>query len=137
MNLFVGSSRKRPFRVFLIIFVIINSLLLIFRERLKAWQIAPDIALIGNLLLFLATFLSFLLFQKGLQQPGAYAFVRMVYSGILLKMGISIIAVLIYALLEKGQVNKGAVLLSFGFYFVYSFAEVKTLIALSKLQKNA
>jgi hypothetical protein len=133
----LNAAKKRPLQPFLIIFLIINGLLYLFKTRLAGWHIEPLIALGGNLILFSGSVLSFLLFRKGLAHPSSYGFVRMLYAGILLKMGICIIAVLIYAILETGKVNKGAILLCFGFYFIYSFSEVKILTSLSKLQKNA
>jgi hypothetical protein len=131
-----NGIEKKPLQLFLIIFLIINGLLFLFKNQLPGWHINPGVTLMGNLILFFGTVLSFLLFRKGLGQTSSYGFIRMVYSGILLKMAICIVAVLVYALTETGKVNKGAILLSFCFYFIYSFAEVKILTGLSKLQKN-
>jgi ABC-type transport system involved in multi-copper enzyme maturation permease subunit len=128
---------KKPFSLIVIIFLIITALLFVFRNQLQQWNVDVNVVLIGNALLFLAALFSFLLFSKGLQTTNAHAFVRMTYSGMLLKMGICIAATIIYALITGGKVNKAAVFVCFGFYFIYTFFEVKILTRMSKEQKNA
>jgi hypothetical protein len=61
----------------------------------------------------------------------------MVYGGMFLKMGICILATLVYAFIARSHLSKAAILICFGFYFIYTFAEVKILLALSKQKKNA
>jgi ABC-type transport system involved in multi-copper enzyme maturation permease subunit len=128
---------KKPFSQLVIIFLIITALLIGFKNQLQQWNIDVIVALIGNALLFLAALFSFLLFSKGLQTTSAHAFVRMTYSGMLLKMGICLAATIIYALASGGKVNKAAIFVCFGFYFIYTFFEVKILTRMSKEQKNA
>jgi hypothetical protein len=128
---------KKPFSVIIIIFFISSILLFVFKSQLQQWHVDVPVVMIGNFILFLAALFSFLLFSKGLQTTSAHAFVRMTYSGMLLKMGICIAATLIYAVATGGKVNKAAVFICFGFYFIYTFVEVRILTRLSKQQKNA
>jgi hypothetical protein len=60
----------------------------------------------------------------------------MVYSGMILKMLICIVAVLVYAFAFK-PVEKAAILIFFGLYFLYTFAEVRIVMRLNKEKKNA
>lgn len=91
----------------------------------------------ANTILFLASLFSFILYRKALSDKNAHAFLRFVYGGMVLKMGICLLAVIAYVLLTKGGVSKAAILESFGLYFLYTFVEVKKLMRLSKEQKNA
>ena len=81
---------------------------------------------LGNLVLFLATLLSFYYNHKGMGNKNIQAFLRMIYSGMFLKMGICLAAVIVYALLVK-PVNKIAFLGFFLMYFLYTFFEVRIL----------
>jgi hypothetical protein len=128
---------RKPVSLLVIIFFVINLLLFVCRNQLQKWNVDFNVLVTGNLVLFLATLFSFILFSRGLQSNSTGAFLRMTYGGMLLRMAICIVAVLIYALATGGKVNKIAVFACFGFYLLYTFAEVKILIRLSKQQKNA
>ena len=128
---------RKPFSLIVIIFLIISLVVFAFKGLLQQWGADVNILLAGNLILFLATVFSFLLFSRGLQHNSTHAFLRMTYGGMLLRMGICIVATLVYAWATGGKVNKIAVFACFGFYFIYTFAEVKLLVRLSKQQKNA
>ena len=128
---------KKPFSLIIIIFFLINILLFFFKNQLQDWAVDYNVVIAGNLVLFLATLFSFFLFSKGLQSKNTAAFLRMTYGGMMLKMGICIAAVVIYALVSRGKMSRVAIFACFGFYLVYTFAEVSMLIRLSKQQKNA
>jgi hypothetical protein len=134
----MGSKiMKRPFSLIVVIFLVINVILFVCKNQLQQWNADFNVVMIGNLVLFLATLFSFLLFSKGLQNSSTHGFIRMTYSGMLLKMGICIAATLIYAVSTGGKVNKAAIFICFVFYFIYTFLEVMILTRLSKQQKNA
>ncbi len=110
--------------------------MLILKSILTEANINYLVLLAGNGVLFLATMLSFYFYRKSLLHRNPQAFLRMVYSGMLLKMAICLGAVLVYVLLAGRGVNKIAVFGCFALYLIYTFVEVKTLMNLSK-QKNA
>lgn len=107
------------------------------KSPLQDWNVDLYVLIAGNVILFLAALISFLIFRKGLSDNNPHVFMRMTYGGMLVRMGICLVAALIYAWTRGGRVNKFAVLGCFIFYFIYTFAEVKILVGLSKQQKNA
>lgn len=132
-----GKNSFKTFLPFILIFFVINLLLLALKSPLQKWNVDWYVLVGGNLVLFFATFFSFLVFRKGLGDNNPHVFMRMTYGGMLVRMGICLVAALLYAWAYGGKVSKFAVLGCFVFYFVYTFAEVKILLSLGKQQKNA
>ena len=91
----------------------------------------------GNLILFVATGASFYLYNKALHNNNMHIFLRMMYSSLLIKMLICLGAALVYAYIAGKGISKATILGCFGLYILYTFVEVKVLMRLSKLQKNA
>ena len=130
------QSAARAFLPLTIIFVITSALLLIFRSLWESWGINPDVMMIGNIILFLATAGSFSLYNKAIRNNNVQVFLRMVYGGMFLKMMICLIAAFIYIVSVKKGVSKGAIFGCMFLYFVYTFVEVSILMKLSKQQKK-
>jgi Ca2+/Na+ antiporter len=85
--------------------------------------------------LFLITFLSFVLGLRGLKNPNPHAFVRSVYTSMMLKLFLCIIAAFIYIAMYRDNLNKPALFICMGLYLVYTFMEVSILMKLLK-EKN-
>jgi hypothetical protein len=121
---------------FLIVFFLISLGLL----ALKISKIAPAVdytaLFLGNLILFTATLLSYSLYKRTLRNGSMQAFLRAMYGSLFLKMMICILAILIYVWIARSNVSRIAIFGCFGFYFIYTFMEVKILMRMSK-QKNA
>ena len=126
----------RSFRPLVLIFVITNALFLTSRARLNLWDIDVDVLIIGNLVLFAATAVSFFLFTRQLNTKNPQAIVRTVYGGVLSKMMICLVAVFIYISIAGKGVNKGGVFGCMFLYVLYTTLEVVTLMKLSKQKKN-
>jgi hypothetical protein len=133
----LGKMYFKSIQPLLVIFILSNFLLLIFQKLLSKWGFDVEVLMIGNFILFIAIAISFFFYLKSLQNNNPHFFMRMIYSGLLMKMFICIIAVLVYALAVRSAINKMAIFGCFGFYFIYTFTEVKILMRLSKQQKNA
>ena len=95
------------------------------------------VLLVGNLILFVATLLSFFIYKKALFNLNVHIFLRALYGGMFLKMIIAMVAALVYILLAQEKVSKAGIFGCFGLYFLYTFVEVKILMRLSKQHKNA
>lgn len=128
--------KRKPFFPIVLFFVIVSLLLVVLNFYFPKWNAVFNAVFGGNLVLFIATYFSFGFYNKGLGNPNMQAFLRMIYSAMFLKMGICIAAVMVYAFTVK-PVSKAAVLVFFGLYFVYTFAEVKIVTRLNKKNKNA
>ena len=127
---------RKPFLPITIIFIVPSLLILILKFAFPKCGADFNAMLGGNLVLFIATYLSFHFYNKGINNPNIQVFLRTVYSAMFMKMGICMAAVLVYAFTIK-PVSKAAILVFFGLYFIYTFAEVRIVTRLNKQNKNA
>jgi hypothetical protein len=122
---------------FLYLFILSSTAVLIFREILNKWGVNILALNIGNLVLFTATAVSFILYRSALRNSNPHVILRMVYSALFLKMFICIVAVLVYILAMKKEVNKMAIFGCLVLYCLYTYTEIKIIMRLSRQQKNA
>ena len=131
-----SQSRRQPRFLFAILFLFFTLLVLLLKSLLNTSWKDTDALLAGNLIVFVATVGSFILYRKSLRNNRAQYFLRMIYSAMFFKMILCMAAVLIYVLIARSQISKPGILGSFVFYFIYTFVEVKMLMQMSKQQKN-
>jgi hypothetical protein len=131
------KSPGRSFLPMLILFVLTSLLIVVLKQKLAEWNMDANVLLAGNGILFVATIISFLLYIKALRNPNVQVFLRMLYGSLLVKMVFCLTATLLYVFLAGKAVSKFAVIGCFVLYLLYTFTEVKILMGLSKLQKNA
>lgn len=132
----MNRSEARPFMPIVLFFVVLNAFFIAGRTMLERWNADQNVLIIGNALLFIITFLSFTLARRGLSSTNTYAFIRSVYSSILIKLFACIIAAFIYISLYKTKLNKPALFTCMGLYLVYTFMEVSALMKLLKQKKH-
>jgi hypothetical protein len=132
-----SKSNRQPVSRFIIIFIMLAVILFILQSWIKGNNIDYIVLQSGNAILFLATLFSFFLYNKALQNNNPHVFIRFIYGGMFLKMIICIAAAMVYIFLARNSVSKFALFGCFGLYIVYTFAEVKVLMQLSKQQKDA
>ena len=125
------------FRPAIIIFILLTALFISAKNFLIKKGFDQDVLIMGNLFLFFITALSFWLMSNGLKAKNTAAFLRGVYSGIMLKLFGCMVAAFIYIMTFKKNVNKPALFFCMGLYIVYTFIEVKALMKLSSAKKNA
>ncbi len=114
-----------------ILFVSSSLFIWIARSWLGQWM-DYKVLFSGNTILYMATNISFLLYSKALRNANIQAFLRMVYGSLLIKMGFSIAATLLYLFVAGKEVSKYAILGCFVLYILYTFLEVKILMQMSK-----
>lgn len=131
-----SKSLRKAFRPILLIFIFVNCLLVLFHKDLTSWNMNYLVLVYGNLILFAATGLSFYLFFRSLGNENPHAFVRVLYASLLIKMGFSLVATLLYVFFAGREVSKPAILGCFVLYLLYTFTEVKVLMRLSKKSPN-
>ena len=61
------------------------TLIIFWDKRLASYGISTDVAIFGNLVLFIATLISFYLYHKALLNDRVAVFLRMIYSGMFVK----------------------------------------------------
>ena len=126
----MNTNRLKSFLPILLIFVVLSALFIVFRGRFQSWNIDADVLLWANLLLFVITLVSFLLALRGLKNPNPHAFVRSVYSSMIIKLFAGMIAATIYISIYQKGLNKPALFGSMGLYLLYTFTEVSVLTKL-------
>ena len=132
----VLRNKFRDFAPIALLFVILNGLFIGLRTKLLDWNINQDVLMMGNLLLFVITFFSFLIAVKGLQHKNVNVFMRSVMGSIMVKMFIAIIAAGIYIAIYKKGLNKPALFICMGLYLVYTFLEVSVLTRILRRKPN-
>lgn len=129
-NYQTGQKMKKKtggFQYITLLFVILNAIFIAGRAQLEKYNIAQDVLIWGNLLLFAITALSYFLAMRGLKNPNPHAFVRAVYGSILLKLFVCLIAAFIYIAMVRKELNKPAFFTIMGLYLVYTMLEVTQL----------
>ena len=124
------NKRLKSFVPILIMFLVLNVLFILFKNRFEAWNTDVDVLLIGNVILFTITFISFALALRGLNKPNPHAFVRSVYGSMIIKLFTGMIAALVYISIYQKDLNKPALFGCMGLYLLYTFTEVSVLTKL-------
>nr|WP_294904460.1 hypothetical protein [uncultured Lacibacter sp.] len=131
----MNSQTGKLFIPILGLFTAVSCISLLTKSWLAANNIDFNVLMTGNLLVFLVTITSLLFHLKGFSNNNAQVFLRGVYASLMIKMVVVAAAVLIYAS-TADKLNRPAVYISMGLYFVYSFVEVRTIFRLLKQKKG-
>ena len=127
------TARIRPDLLpLLIVFLIVNGLLLGFRQRMDALGVDTSILMVGNLILFVIFLITFLMHARSAEGTSTQAFLRSVYGGMLLKLFGGAIAAFIYIYLFREKVNKPALFGCMFLYMLYTFIELRVVLKKSK-----
>jgi hypothetical protein len=119
------------------LFIFVNILLLIFKNILTGYGFDVNFILGANVVLFLLSLSGFFIQNKGVRSSNINAFIRGVYSSVLLKMFIIMGGILIYILIAGGEVNKPALFTSMAIYILYTSVEVIQLMKIIRKKPNA
>lgn len=119
------------------LFLLINLVVFIFGNSLKEYGFNIGFLVLANAILFILTFLGFYIQTKGVRSKNINAFIRGVYSSLLLKMFVIVAAILIYILVMGGEANKPSILASMGIYLVYTSIEVIQLMKIASKKPDA
>lgn len=131
---------KQSFRNFLpaiMVFLVLNSALLIMMNRLEDWGFDYTVLVFGNLVIFGISFLSYWMAVKGLTTKNNHAFFRWVYGSIMMKLFLLAGVAFIYIVMNKKEVNKPSLFFCMGLYIIYTFIEVSALMKVNKQKTNA
>lgn len=120
----------------ILVFVIINILIFACKSILETDGFNIYVLAWGNLLLFIVSAFSFILYKRGLAHASTQGFLRNVYSGMLLKLMVCMIAAFAYIFTVREHVNKPSLFACMGIYLVYTFFEMRSVLQLSKQQKK-
>lgn len=123
-------TTKRAIRPILILFVMVNLVGMSFYSNLSKSGLDTDILLVGNLFLFIITIFSYWMLLRGLKAKSTTAFLSSIYGSFIIKLAISGLLTVAYAKLKEANMNTPAIFSSLFLYLIYSFFEVKGLLAM-------
>ena len=133
----MNRSSIRHFRLAILFFLFLNIGFVILAKKLETWGFDQTVLIIGNIILFVISFISFLMGDKGLKSKNSHAFFRWIYGSFMVKLFLLAGAAFVYIITEKKNVNKPALFFCMGLYLVYTAIEVTALMKMSKQTKNA
>ncbi len=119
-----------------LLFVLLNAFFIVGKDLLLRWGADQGVLIVGNLVLFVITLVSYWMAQRSLKSSNPHAFVRGIYSGMVMKLFTSAIAAFIYIATAKKELNKPALFTLMGLYLVYTFIEVSVLTKMLRQQKT-
>ena len=116
------------------LFIPVSLVVILLKPKIEQAGLDSVVLFMGNLILYLITAIALYVHQKGFLNKNPNVFFRTVYSSMLLRMLVCIVAVLTYAVIAGNKLNKYSVLICFLFYFLYTFLEVRRVLLLMKKQ---
>lgn len=123
---------RKALRPILILFAVVNVLAASLYSSLKNVGLDTDVFLAGNLFICILTLVSFWMMNKGLHSKSTAGFMSSVYGSFIIKLVLAALVVVAYAKWKGTAMNTPALLSSMFMYLVYTFLEVKGLLALVK-----
>lgn len=128
-------SNRKPWYPLLFLFILLNAFFLTAKDFLLKQGINQEVLIGGNLILFVATALSFYISYRSIRSTNPHASVRSLYGSFMIKFFIIVIAAFVYILTAKKNLNKPALFISMGLYLVYTVVEVASLQKLLRQKK--
>ena len=129
------SSQNKIILPLLTVFVLANLILYAAREILAQWGIDFKVLFFANVVFFLLSLVAFFMQRKALENSNPNVFIRSVMGGMLIKMFVTITAVIVYRLIAGNSVSKVSVFSAMFLYLLYLGVEVAVITKLNR-QKN-
>lgn len=123
---------RKALRPIIIFFAAVNIVMASLYSTLKKMGFDADVFLVGNLFICVLTLVSFWMMNNGLQSKSTAGFMSSVYGSFIIKLVLAALVVVAYAQLKGNAMNTPALLSSMFTYLVYTYLEVKGLLALVK-----
>ncbi len=120
----------RRFAPLSLLFIGLTIILLILKGNLEQAGFHVRFILVANAILFLLSALALYIQFKYIKSSNPHAFVRGVYSSVLVKMLLIIAALFVFIVAMDGVINKRAIFMTMFIYVLYSSLEVFQLMKL-------
>ena len=117
------------------VFVLTNLTLYAARAIEVKWGIDFYVLFFANDIFFLLSLVAFFMQRKALKNSNPNVFIRSVMGGMLIKMFVTITAVIVYRLIAGNSVSKVSVFSAMFLYLLYLGVEVAVITKLNR-QKN-
>lgn len=126
---------KKPWLSLLALFVLLNIFFFAAHDWLTKKGVNNDVLIIGNLILFIATILSVIIYLRSLRSSAGSAAVKGMYGSFMVKFFTCLVAAFAYIMIAKKDVNKSALIICLVLYIVYTVIEVSSLQKIIRQQK--
>lgn len=126
----------KSLRPLLLAFVLINVVLILAKKWMGENDMDRNVVIIGNLLIFLVSLVTFFISEKATRNPSPQASVRALYMSFLVKFFLLAIAAFTYIMVYKKTLNKPALFICMGLYIVYTVIEVSSLMSMLRKKKD-
>lgn len=117
---------------FVLVFSCFILIILLSWNLLAKWEIDGKVLLGANIFFLLVSLLVFFMLRKSMSSNNPHVFIRAVMGGMMIKMFLTVIAVLVYALASGKSFSKYAVFAALFIYLFYLAAEVVAVLKLNK-----
>jgi hypothetical protein len=114
------------------LFMTLSLIFYALRNLITETTVNYNVLILGNLLLFLVSWISIRMSTRAVQHENVQVFLRLMYGSFILKFFVLAIAAFIYISIFKKEVNKPALFGCFGLYILYTFIEVRSVLKQSK-----
>src|SRR5436190_20276925 len=111
-------KNRSPFFPIVFFFIITTGLFVSARNFLERNGFDQEVLIIGNLVLFIVTALSFIIGKKTLRSSNPNAFVRGIMISTMMKLFVCAIAAFVYIMIFKSQLSKPSLILCMGLYII-------------------
>ncbi|MCH5714987.1 hypothetical protein [Niabella hibiscisoli] len=134
----MDASKKgfNPLKLMILVFVLLSAFFLIFRETLTKAGADTNVLIVANIILFLIGIFTVRNGLKAIGNPNPHVFVRVFYTGFIIRLFACAIAAFVYISLTDGKVNKVSLFASLGIYILYNVIEVSSLQKALRNNKN-
>ncbi len=126
----MSSLTKKIIVPVVFLFIIINVVLYFLRSFLQSQGVDSNFVIGANIILFLISISGLLLQSRTVQSANPNAFIRGIYSSLIIKMFTVIAAILIYVAIMSHELNKAGIFIAMAFYVLYTCVEVFQLMKL-------
>jgi hypothetical protein len=133
----MNRNSLAPIRPMILVFILLNAFFIAGKNMLARWGIDQEVVIVGNLVLFIVSFSSFLLSRRAMKADNPNVFVRTMYTNFMLKLFVCVVTAFVYFKLAKPNINKPGLFVCMGLYIVYTVIEVSSLTKLLRKKKNA
>lgn len=130
------SKKLNPVKLMILIFVLLSSFFIVCKSILVNAGVDPYVVMTGNLILFLIGIFTVVSGLKAIGNPNPHVFVRVFYTGFILRLFVCAIAAFIYIYMNDGKVSKPSLFACLGIYVLYSVIEVSSLKKALRENKN-
>ena len=111
-----------------IVFGLVFILVIAFKDFLANKDVNTNFILGANFILFTLSIAGLFIQGRGAGSVNLNAFLRGIYTSLLMKMFLIVGAVLVYITIMGGEVNRPAIFICMALYFIFTAIEIKQIM---------